>query len=230
MLCGKCECITTANVPSESGCIAATEDSARFDCDTTARSCDELSAWHAELDSVARQFAPQIDPPNLLDAVKRCNVRITSELESRCYAAPDCNCAATELGETRCERSLEGICAAAPLCQPNLALVHAAKIAPEFDTYAECDDGTTRFESIVGGESLYRLVYDTESGSLTYAYAEGWVANQCLPEGGIGTILAGTPPVQANCQRCDVYAGFGGEGGSGATCVLDANGVPSLPH
>lgn len=120
--------------------------------------------------------------------------------------------------------------------------------------YAECSDGTARFDSSWGGENAETLVFDMATGALTYVRADGYISGSCGggrslcwdPKSGevfessdrcaypldVLTLTGGTPSVSSDCRRCRVLTeGSGNWGAAGAAGAGGASsgGNDSLP-
>jgi hypothetical protein len=99
-----------------------------------------------------------------------------------------------------------------------------------YATYSECEDGTTRFEFMVGWENDIAVVFD-QNHQVILGTASYWDGTSCR---------VGRTPLPSTCVSCDYcweYTG-GGEGGQSGDsgdpprarpCVMNDDGSIAMP-
>lgn len=217
----------------------------RFDCNVSGRSCQELVNWrglYKESRVLSRDDRTESGLTSYATRVIRCASHIDAEIAERCdVTPPNCECTgldctlpisefnpfSTVLGDSTDGYDMEPI---SLLCPP-----------PEFGYghYSECDDGTVRYEMVVGGENRYVLGFDRGSTRPSYGRADGYVLTEfCgLVDSDIAVISAGEPPAASTCRTCKFCesdwdsSGEGGAGGGGGMpdCEYDRLGRISVP-
>jgi hypothetical protein len=223
----------TADIDWGSYCVKYTEGTARFECDISGRSCDELRDWAGTLDTFAAEDERESD----VFEVDYCRDKIDWALENQCSGAePKCECAFGQNDWPDCTTSLANFCqesyagcnferlrTPAELCAADATLA----------AYTECED-TVSISWMEGGENDFLLTYDRESSALRHASANGYTANICALPTELADIEAGEAPgASQGCRSCAILCWAGEDGRDRddlPPCALDEQGRVVLPE